>query len=227
MGTGGKERCLLQPPARLGSGQHSVAAALLFIGPETRTSLPEEQASGISLRGRPCTSWGRGRGQRCSCHISATHPVPVLARSCILSPSPTGYLPSCQAQPTLHRAIPRSSLVFPHLPASPCSPLSGVNLVTFWAGRNVTALWTLPLSHPRPVWHAARIRARPQKPQARLGRMPCACGPFGDMWGSGSSGVLTMAILPAEDSQQPALPSHLGPVLDSLGQSPHLTPHTS
>lgn len=46
------------------SNQHSMAAALLFIGPETRISLPEEQASGIFLPGQPCTSWGRGRGQR-------------------------------------------------------------------------------------------------------------------------------------------------------------------
>lgn len=107
------------------------------------------------------------------------------------------------------------------LPASPSSPLANVSSVTFWAGSDVNALWTLPLSQPRPVWHAARFRARPQEPQAHLGRMPCAYGPFGDTWGSGSFGVLTVATLPAEDSQQPTLPSHLGPVLDSLGQSPH------
>lgn len=61
----------------------------------------------------------------------------------------------------------------------------------------------------------------PRSLRAHLGGMPCAYGPFGDMWGSGSLGILTVATLPAEDSQKPTLPSHLGPVLDRWGQSLH------
>lgn len=162
----GKERCLLQSPTRLGSiqQQHGCCPFIYW----TRNSHITSRGTGL----RNISTWPTlhylGQEQRAAA-VAVTSLPPVLycvlARSCILSPLPNRISAELTGPAHPHRAIPRPNLVISHLPASPCSPLSSVSFVTFWAGRDANALWSFPLSQPRPVWHAARIRARPQEPQ--------------------------------------------------------------
>lgn len=167
----GKERCLLQSPARLGSIQQ-LAWLLPFylldqkLAYHFQRNRPQEYFSLAS----PALAGAGAEDSGCSCHISATHPVPCVGQK--LHPKPPPQQDICRAvrpSPPYTVQYPDPAWSFPRpLPASPWSPLSSVSFVTFWAGRDVNALWTLPLSQPRPVWHAARTRASPQEPQGPL-----------------------------------------------------------
>lgn len=76
----------------------------------------------------------------------------VLARSCILSPLPN-KLSAEAVRPS--PPIPCNTHTRPDLPTClpfPCSSLSSVRFVSFWAaGGDVNAPWTLPFSQPRPA----------------------------------------------------------------------------
>lgn len=170
----GKERCFPHPPARLGSRATSTAWLLPFylldqkLAYHFQRNRPQEYFSLAS----PALAGAGAEDSGCSCHISATHPVPCVGQK--LHPKPPPQQDICRAvrpSPPYTVQYPDPAWSFPRpLPASPWSPLSSVSFVTFWAGRDVNALWTLPLSQLRPVWHAARTRASPQEPQGPLRR---------------------------------------------------------
>lgn len=166
MGTGGEGE--VPPPVPSQAGEHPATAWLLpfyLLDQKLAYHFQRNRPQEYFYLANPTLPGAGAEGSGCSCHISATHPVLCVGQKLHPKPLPNRISAELTGPTPLHRAISRPNLVISHLPASPCSPLSNVSFVTFWAGRDANALWSFPLSQPRPVWHAARIRARPQEPQ--------------------------------------------------------------
>lgn len=91
----GKERCLLQSPARLGSIQQLAWLLPFYLLDQNlayhfQRNRPQE----YFYLANPTLPGAGAEGSGCSCQISATHPVLCVGQKLHPKPSPTGYLPS-------------------------------------------------------------------------------------------------------------------------------------